>query len=65
VIAAHPDVAAALHAELMAFLRQTGSPAAERIAGSLAADAAEPAAIRVVEELTRGSEETANARGAR
>jgi arylsulfatase A-like enzyme len=36
VVGAHPDVAAGLHGELMAFLRQVESPAAERMAGALA-----------------------------
>jgi arylsulfatase A-like enzyme len=35
VIAAHPDIAAGLHGELIAFLRQIGSPAAERMADAL------------------------------
>jgi len=43
VLPAHPEVAKVLHAELMAFLRGVGSPAAERMAGAPAADAAEPA----------------------
>jgi arylsulfatase A-like enzyme len=36
LIAAHPDVAAEIHRELMAFLRQVESPAAVRLANALA-----------------------------
>jgi hypothetical protein len=36
VNADHPEVAVGLHGELMAFLRQVESPAAERMAGALA-----------------------------